>query len=428
LGLGLPKKSIEMHVEGAEQEEDGAEAGAGHMPAGAGHMPAGNQDAIEDMIKQIIGGQGSQGGGVGDIGTISSPSVVQVHPPSVGGKSGMKTHNAPATHLSPKGFLQSAGVRRFSMCFNDGSPGVLRLGTPQAGQALGAVGESHWGVGLEGVSVGETKVPALAQFCSADNMTGNQTTPCAAIPDSGTTVMMGPKTHINSLLTAICDGWERCTQNYTALVAAAAAAGEAAKAEYNINPFELEVPDKVTVLKFLLNDCNTWMSETHGIDELPTIHFHVSGSSNEKQHLSLPAWAYVLESMQEDAHYVYKHLEGVGDIPVGKEATNGTKRKVCSPAFGVMDMTTVKNGPVWILGTPLFYQFTVGYDLHTTPPSMSFTSTEDVPCGSCSNTTALLSRGSQRSLASGSAAGRARQLRRISGPLRLPSIDTSLPL
>merc|ERR1719506_2031295 len=38
-------------------------------------------------------------------------------------------------------------------------------------------------------------------------------------------------------------------------------------------------------------------------------------------------------------------------------------RAVCMPAFGVMDFKTATNGPVWIMGTPLFYAFQVHFDL-----------------------------------------------------------------
>merc|ERR1719350_2442657 len=56
--------------------------------------------------------------------------------------------------FNPQGFLQSAGVSRFSMCFTNGADGVLRLGIPPPEKQLGSVGQSHWGLDFRGMSVG----------------------------------------------------------------------------------------------------------------------------------------------------------------------------------------------------------------------------------------------------------------------------------
>jgi len=74
---------------------------------------------------------------------------------------------------------------------------------------------------------------------------------------------------------------------------------------------------------------------------------------------------------------------GAYDIPVDRSSNATSKGKVCLPAFGTMDYNTRANGPVWILGTPLFYQFVVGYDVSTNPPSISFSDQTKTPCGTC---------------------------------------------
>lgn len=426
LGLGLPKKKTEMQVAGPDSgKSHQMEDIIRHMNGGGG---GGAQEA--DAIKQIID-QARGGGGAGDSGIngLTSPSVVEIHPPQVDWKSNKKPHQQQkrhTTHFAPKGFLQNAGVTSFSMCFNEKSPGVLRLGTAKAEKALGSIGTDHWGVGLEGVSIGAGQIESTSvQFCSVNNMTKGQSTPCAMIPDSGTTVMMAPKPQLESLFSGICDGWERCAKNYTALVKARTAATNAATAIYNIDPFSTPVPTKSTVFQFLLQDCGSWMGE-QGVDELPDIHFHLSGEGDKKQVLSLPAWAYIMESKLNDTGHITKHQDGLGDAAASlleEKSTSGLPSHICQPAFGVMDYNTKQNGPVWILGTPLFYEFNVGYDMSSKPPSISFTSVKETPCGSCRDKTSLFARGSKPRSASAR-----RELRRINGPLHVPNLDTSRPL
>ena len=46
--------------------------------------------------------------------------------------------------------------------------------------------------------------------CDPSAMKSAQETPCGVIPDSGTTLMMGPKDQVDALLAALCEGWPRC--------------------------------------------------------------------------------------------------------------------------------------------------------------------------------------------------------------------------
>lgn len=96
---------------------------------------------------------------------------------------------------SPKLFLQKAGVQRYTLCFNDaGNPGAMRVNVPEFRQPLPTVGTFHWGLGLHGISVGDEDADSLA--CHNSDMKKGQATPCGAIPDSGTTLLMGPADHI----------------------------------------------------------------------------------------------------------------------------------------------------------------------------------------------------------------------------------------
>jgi len=93
-----------------------------------------------------------------------------------------------------KGFMQQAQVSRFSICFTD-EAGTLRLGGPKPKLQLGSIGQIHWGLDFSGVSVGNMKAPI--KFCSRHSMRASQQTPCGAIPDSGTTLMLAPAEHLD---------------------------------------------------------------------------------------------------------------------------------------------------------------------------------------------------------------------------------------
>jgi len=120
----------------------------------------------------------------------------------------------------------------------------------------------------------------------------------------------------------------------------------------------------------------------------------------------------------------------MGVFPLELLEHTGKTTKVCTPSFGSVKYHTKLNGPLWILGTPLFYEYQVGYDLTSSPPSLSFS---DSPCGACEdgeikdlapNATAFLTR--SRSIGRRSSARR--MPRELSGPPRVPDLDTTLPL
>mmetsp|Transcript_117845 Transcript_117845/g.375683 ORF Transcript_117845/g.375683 Transcript_117845/m.375683 type:complete len:527 (+) Transcript_117845:61-1641(+) len=321
--------------------------------------------------------------------------------------------------VSSKGFLQTAGIPRFSMCFNGGGQdGVLRLGPEKPSLQLGSVGQVHWGLDFRGISVVAANASAAsasflatspeaagagaerrANFCDPTKLEPGQETACGAIPDSGTTLLMGPAEHLVSLLGEICESWPKCK----------AAAAEQA------------VPG-VKVIQDLLMDCESWM-EKEGLNDLPALNFHLAGSEGKEQTLTLPPNAYIIEMIQEEVKYVKKNLAGVFDYM--SEQPTGKMVKVCGPAFGKQDYNTKKNGPVWILGTPIFYEYQVVYDMEATPPAISFS---DQACGGCPEAgrpakTVFVSSHGHTQRRSGAALPR-----QVSGPPRVPNLDTSLPL
>eukprot|EP00928_Gymnodinium_smaydae_P094738 TRINITY_DN7_c0_g2_i1.p1 TRINITY_DN7_c0_g2~~TRINITY_DN7_c0_g2_i1.p1 ORF type:complete len:654 (+),score=114.04 TRINITY_DN7_c0_g2_i1:108-2069(+) len=311
------------------------------------------------------------------------------------------------------GFLRSANVSRFSICFNDGTlPGVLRLDPPASSTGEPSVGTLHWGLNFRGFSVGSAYVPVL--FCGDEAELAPQPSPpplplqfdnmpdavapedrlmfrrralhasapasarpvapsveaaasapprrCGAIPDSGTTVMLGPERHVKALLVGICDGWPRC-------LAAAAPGGE------------FEDRPKEQVVQLLLGRCETWLRNgTGSLEELPSIYMHL-GNANRNRSLELSAWSYVIETPTSEMEANSRLLGriGVSFASVGNNAQPQPEYS-CAPAFGVSEYTEDENDDVWILGAPVFYEYVVGFDRSTSPPEVTFSSEA---CGSC---------------------------------------------
>jgi hypothetical protein len=336
------------------------------------------------------------------------------------------------TEVLVKGLLEVAGISRFSICFNNGAPGVLRLGTPIQENRHGSIGQIHWGLDFRGISVGSHSAPV--KFCRPEDMKAGQTTPCGGIPDSGTTSFMAPRDHLTALYESLCDEWPRCAGNFSAMKDAAAGAKKIAIDTFGSDPWEIHAASKYMIFQRLMFDCQNWLDPTIGLDELPTIHLHIAGSNGTKETLNVRGWAWVIETHEKDFKYVYKNVPGIGKMPVGKNYT-GTSQKVCSPAFSEMEYNTEMNGPVWILGTPIFYEYQVHYDMQSNPPGISFA---DTPCGSCddkSKEQALMSRSvsvTSRSTNTDSIKVPTQPLdanmRQADGPWREPRLDFSKPL
>jgi len=425
LGLGVPQRDEPQAPEANSSAPGqmpfpfpGGEGGQMPfpMPGGeGGEVPPEIQEVIKQVMDQMKQGTSSQGGQQGSIATVSS-GLSPRHPQPVNlsnatSQSGAQVPGMGMEQRPPAGFLEQAGITRFSMCFNEGANGVLRLGTPAAPLAHGSVGKEHWGLDFRGMTVGNSSVPV--QACLRSQMMPGQETPCGAIPDSGTTLIMAPEEHLSLLFTDICDRWDRCRQNHSAIVRAAAAASKAAAAEYGIDPFGLQPPSKAQVLQRVLLDCRVWSKAGHGLDELPPIHFQIAGTNGTVQNLTLPGHAYILESELEE------HTNGSA-----VNVTLAARESVCVPAFGPMSMVTQKNGPVWIFGTSFFYEFTVGYDLGTVPPAVAFTPKSETPCGACSSEVNLAA---LRRHAPSADAG-ARRPRRLTRAPRKSSVDVRRPL
>lgn len=316
------------------------------------------------------------------------------------------------------GFLTQAGIERFSVCFGDDpvtNPGVLRLDPPPEPTALKSVGTMHWGIDFRGVSVGGSS--ERLGFCSKQDMAASQLTPCGAIPDSGTTYILGPKDQLVALVEGICDAWPRCSSNYTAMSEAASDAKSSVMRRYGADPWGIEPMSKSLVFEMLMSDCDAWLDEGAGIGELPDIHFHLADDSGAEQAVALDGPAYGIAIKERQRRIVYKNIPGEGTVPWGYEYT-GRKVWICRAAFGVLDYPTAKNGPAWILGLPIFFGHSVGFDVSKEPPTVSFT---PGPCGPCKGGAALITPEAPRPR-------RGQRPRKIHSRPRIPRLNVSRPL
>jgi len=269
-------------------------------------------------------------------------------------------------------FLQQASVDRFSMCFRDGAQtGALRLGLAPLASPLQNIGKLHWGLNFQGVSVGAHSAPAPAEtiFCGPETMKQGMETPCGIIPDSGTTQLMGPKEQVLSLEAGVCSKWARCQTHSKG------------------NPSS-------EAFRRLLLKCGDWLTEEKGLLEIPSFFFHVKSGDGKPEAFELTAWSWVTES--------------------ATRGWDGSTKKACTSSIGAMEYRTQNNGPVWIFGQPLFYEYNVGYDMSTKQISL-----QKGQCEPCST------EGGPVSLSADS--GR-RWPRAAHGEPRIPNYNVNLPL
>jgi len=269
-------------------------------------------------------------------------------------------------------FLEQAKVDRFSMCFRDGAQtGALRLGGSMLSSPIQNIGKLHWGLNFQGLSVGEhgTSAPTETIFCGPETIKQGMETPCGIIPDSGTTFLLGPKEQISSLEAGICSKWERCQTHSRGMPSSLA-------------------------FRLLLRQCGDWLTEEKGLLEIPSFFFHVKSGDGKPEAFELTAWSWVTETS----------IRG----------WDGSIKKACVPSFEKQDYFTQNNGPVWIFGHPLFYEYNVGYDMSTKQISLQKGKCE--PCSAEGGPVSLSDKGGRR------------WPRVARGEPRIPHYDVNLPL
>lgn len=263
-------------------------------------------------------------------------------------------------------FLEVAKVNSFSLCFRPGQGGALRFKPGAMPKMLQQVGRNNWALSLMGFSSGSSSAPI--RICNPDSKKSDAVSPCAAIPDSGTTHIMGPKEDVESILADLCIRWPRC---------------EKFKAE--------EKTSSASAFRKLLWDCRGWMTQEDGIRELPSLFIHVQGGDGEKEVLEITAASYVYETF----------MSWAPDSPK------------CAPSFDTYALNTERHGAAWILGSPLFYEYQVSFKLR--PPSLGFSKTTCKLCDAAA-TTLISTEGMNHSL---------HLPRRLYGETRAPNIDVN---
>lgn len=299
-------------------------------------------------------------------------------------------------------FFDASETKKYTICFNEyPKPGALRVGLTSLPNAMTNIGTVHWGLDLHGFSVGGATEPTL--FCDPNSKAASQATACGAIPDSGTTLMMGPKDHIRKLYGNLCEKWPRCS--------AYALQNKRGKDE---------------AFHDLLADCETWLTDDQGVSEVPSVFVHLAGSEGNSQTVELSAWAYIVETNQEIYKVVTTKL--FGTLPIQAAVDTGKKKKICTASFGPQEYNTAQNGPVWIMGAPIFYASTIGYDIGAQGEKSKMAFLEG-PCRLCNETASLLSSEvTMQKRKEGHTARRGKWIRYLDGPLREPDIDTTQPL
>lgn len=277
-------------------------------------------------------------------------------------------------------FFEQAGVRRFSLCFNHQTDGVLGINTKPHVNPLTSVGQMHWGLDFHGISVGEEK--QKLNFCNPNSKKAGMQTACGLIPDSGTTLISASEKHLEILYESICNNWPRCKELQQELMRA--------------NDDQMEIFPAVT-LQVLLQQCSDWMMGVDLNKEMPTLRFHVAGANGNQEELVLNPRSYVLLNSAQV------------EIPMVKKGIKGNKhrhqwKEVCVMAFNPIDYETEENGAVWIMGMPLFYDYTAHYDRGNgkeSSVSMGFTSQDKEDCGQCESYNAIKRRSSFSLVANG---------------------------
>mmetsp|Transcript_67794 Transcript_67794/g.126618 ORF Transcript_67794/g.126618 Transcript_67794/m.126618 type:complete len:582 (-) Transcript_67794:46-1791(-) len=388
LGLGPPKRDVVGMMVPAEDKPDAS----GHIVYSDGHAARQNLTAmgaarLRSRLPVLEG--------IAEIGS-NSQNVPQV-----------------------KNFLKEAGVKHFSVCYNDnGIPGALRLSTRPMSNTLKSMGGDHWSLNFHGVTIGGSN--KQLDMCKGDQKMSDWETACVAVPDSGTTVLAAPKDHIVEILNHLCDEWPRCHSNHSTMAAKAETVHYTALSSVGWDPWHVEATSKAEVLVALLQDCMSWLDESKdGINELPPLRFHVAGRDGERRVLELPASSYIFEVAEEDmmAGNVSFTSRGSKREQAAGRVEAKPSASVCIPALEAIDYIDPKFGQMWILGMPFFYSYSVHYDLSEDEPAVGFESGACQTCNGDKKTSASLS---QQDPQMGDLHGPRRRPRPLSQPIRLP--------
>mmetsp|Transcript_44584 Transcript_44584/g.70923 ORF Transcript_44584/g.70923 Transcript_44584/m.70923 type:complete len:637 (-) Transcript_44584:70-1980(-) len=151
------------------------------------------------------------------------------------------------------------------------------------------------------------------------------------------------------------------------------------------SPEEFKLPQALT-LQLLLEHCASWIEGVDLNQEMPELTFNVAGANGQKQELIITPKNYVLARAVD---VEVPTVANVMRIPLKTKKLE--HKKVCMMAFSPTQYTTQLNGDVWIMGTPLFYEYTAHYDRgaggEEKDIGMGFTAHKEEDCGTCQGNT-----------------------------------------
>jgi len=166
---------------------------------------------------------------------------------------------------------------------------------------------------------------------------------------------MGPPKLINTLFADVCQRWQRCKSTVNNGLASAQdpfpedhSRADCAKATNGVPQETCEEKwDTLNAQAFrnLISECNTYP-----LSEVPSLFLHWVGKDQEKETTELTSWAWIY--------------------------TNQYGR--CAPMFGSYTMDTKVNGPIWVIGTPLFHEYQVIFGMD--PLAIGFSNKQCQQC------------------------------------------------
>lgn len=245
---------------------------------------------------------------------------------------------------------------RLDLASTTGSlPSIYSGSTP-----LTTVGEFHWGLRISDVGINNSSGITLM---NGDSDYGfypcNSGDNCAAIIDSGTSLLIGPWLHVEGLLGLVDQGGGVLSELMTH------------------------------------TDCEaTRQDGSKIIDDLPSIVFNLG---EERGQFEIQPEIYMgavgLAGASDLA--AWKYLERRQKLPIEKLRTSSSS---CMPMFQYMESCSSKsecertspqmtenNGLMWILGLPLFRQFAVAFDRGSEPAKISLNALNvgSTACATC---------------------------------------------
>lgn len=283
-------------------------------------------------------------------------------------------------------FLKQAGIASFSICARGNSQqGAFRMNIPPLAKPLSNVGKLHWGLNFQGLSVGEGASPAI--FCGPDSKKPEMDSPCSIIPDSGSTMIMGPYQDVANLEDNLCAKWPRC-----------ATLAESQKTR----------PSAI-LFRAVLNNCSEWLGDD-GFSEIPSVFLHIKAADGVTRPFELTSWAWLAQKLIQDG--------GVRETVSEQVIPHSGGTLICLSSFqGIPeDHGTPSNGPTWIFGAPLFFDYNVKYEMQSR--HMELEQGECAPCSPEGEDTNLMTKQKTRS----------RVPRTMQGNPRIPYIDMRIPL